>query len=464
MCSFLLSNLEITLDLLKKINYYLQKRGPDETNVIKIKNFIFMHNLLHITGTKTLQPFYKNNIVCLFNGEIYNYLDFGKYNSDGECLIDLYEKYGSNFIKKLDGEFAIVLIDFSENKLIFSKDIFGTKPLFFSINDNNITLSSYRSGLIGLNISNKEIREAVPNKIYTYDFSTKILNKVILHEFDFISQNKTSYDDWCNKFLESVRKRIQNKDYKKFICLSSGYDSGAICCAANVLNEQYKTFTINARENLNCIELRKKINNTKSEQFNLNKANFIKEYNNLIRILEPEKYPKQIYGENAYIWKDKASVGLSVICGKAKMDNFRIFLSGQGADEIYADYGYEGRDKGSGHSCFGGLWPKNMMLVQSNKKFVSNDSEEDVIWKSFFDYPQKQFIMKEDFVSGAHGIEGRFPFLDKYLVQEFLWLAPELKNKNYKAPLEYFLTKYNYPYDKNIKIGFKADYEFNKNL
>ena len=32
-----------------------------------------------------------------------------------------------------------------------------------------------------------------------------------------------------------------------------------------------------------------------------------------------------------------------------------------------------------------------------------------------------------------------------------------LKNKLYKAPLDYFLKRHRYPYDKNTKIGFSAD-------
>ena len=62
--------------------------------------------------------------------------------------------------------------------------------------------------------------------------------------------------------------------------------------------------------------------------------------------------------------------------------------------------------------------------------------------------------MKEEMVSGSHGIEGRYPFLDKYLVQEFLWLTPELKNKNYKSVLFEYLTKNNYPFENKIKRGF----------
>ena len=30
--------------------------------------------------------------------------------------------------------------------------------------------------------------------------------------------------------------------------------------------------------------------------------------------------------------------------------------------------------------------------------------------------------MKEELVAGVHGIEGRYPFLDPKVVQEYLWL------------------------------------------
>ena len=39
-------------------------------------------------------------VVFLFNGEIYNFKDFGDYKSDGHCIIDLYKKYGVDFVKE----------------------------------------------------------------------------------------------------------------------------------------------------------------------------------------------------------------------------------------------------------------------------------------------------------------------------------------------------------------------------
>ena len=90
-----------------------------------------------MTGTPTLQPFTDdNNVVALFNGEIYNYIDLaeelssssGSENknnmtlSDGYVLIPAYRKWGRKFINHLHGEYAIILVDFKENIVILSTD------------------------------------------------------------------------------------------------------------------------------------------------------------------------------------------------------------------------------------------------------------------------------------------------------------------------------------------------------
>lgn len=476
MCSFIFTNLKLNNELIEAINKYLKYRGPDRTNVKEINDYTFIHNLLHITGEMIIQPFIKNDVVCLFNGEIYNYKSFGNYRSDGECLIDLYEKFGDDFFNKLDGEFAICLLDFKKNMLYFTRDIFGTKPIYYNIDENNITIATYESALNTLKCSN--IREVKNNTIYIHNINNSETKTKILHHFNFSRQYKTTYEDWEKAFLNSVKKRINNENRKKFICLSSGYDSGCICLAANLLNENYKTFTINAREDLNIIKARQLKNDKESYQIHFIKSNYLNTRQKLDKIIEPILYyskteiynknsllfPPRKYSTDMYILDDKASIGLSYICDIASNEGYRIFLSGQGADEIYADYGFNGKDSGGGHTRFGGRWPSNMLCEINGKKFISNDVNDDVIWDSFFKSPQRNYIMKEDCVSGAHGIEGRFPYLDKDVVQEFLWLDVKLKNQIYKAPLDFFLQKHKYPYNKGKKIGFKADYAFHKNL
>jgi len=141
------------------------------------------------------------------------------------------------------------------------------------------------------------------------------------------------------------------------------------------------------------------------------------------------------------IKKDKASVGLGMICELAQKKDQRVYFSGQGADEIMSDYGFKGR-KMMSHSEFGGKFPASL-----NGFFP---------WHSFFGGTQIKYLNKEEYVAGCYGIETRYPYLDTALVQEFLWLTPELKNKNYKAPLHEYFKRNNYPFEEGVKKGFRA--------
>lgn len=57
-------------------------------------------------------------------------------------------------------------------------------------------------------------------------------------------------------------------------------------------------------------------------------------------------------------------------------------------------------------------------------------------------------------LDGSYGHECRFPFLDKMVVQEFLWLKVNLKNEKYKYVLDNYLTINNFPFCPGQKIGF----------
>ena len=92
MCSFIFSDKKILN--LNEVNFFTKFRGPDNTNYVELSGYSFVHNLLSITGEYTLQPFVMSDIVCIYNGEIYDYEKYGNYKSDGECLIPLYKKNG----------------------------------------------------------------------------------------------------------------------------------------------------------------------------------------------------------------------------------------------------------------------------------------------------------------------------------------------------------------------------------
>jgi asparagine synthetase B (glutamine-hydrolysing) len=111
----------------------------------------------------------------------------------------------------------------------------------------------------------------------------------------------------------------------------------------------------------------------------------------------------------------------------ARREGRRVFLSGQGGDEIL-----DARRHWPGY-----LFPDKLRQ-----------------WPDFSGGFQTAYLTKEEFVAGALGTEGRFPYLDRNMVQEFLWLSPELKNRNYKAPLHEYMTRCGYPFDEGVKTGF----------
>ena len=446
MCSILCTNKPVKNA--EEINYYLKFRGPDETNVLKDKTngFTFLHNLLSITGEVSPQPFVQNGVVCVYNGEIYNYQEFGGYGSDGECLIDLYKTYGVEFVKRLDGEFVLVLLDFNKDLSVIATDPFKTKPLFYSVENGEFGCATYKTPLE--TIGHQNVMKAIPNTAIVFRLSdSTLLDKFTICEFD-LTQFKTNFDDWNLAFQNAITKRAYNCREKIFIGLSSGYDSGVI--SAELLRQQipFKAITVMGNtENEKVLSARhaaieKSGISTvqtlqKSNEFRFAHQATIEEMTEeFIWTIESSR---NNYKERWKLTDDRGSIWLSGVCNAAKQDGRKIYISGQGADEIFADYGHAGKPKTS-HSNFGGLFPENL---------------EDVFpWPSFYYSSQESYIAKEEYVSGAYGIEARYPFLDKQVVQEFLWLDHKLKNSQYKSVLANYYTIHQLPYSQNQKVGF----------
>jgi len=502
MCGILLTTRGI--EDLPTIIEFLKFRGPDQTNIISIKGLNFVHTLLSMTGPPTAQPFICSNgtTVAFFNGEIYNFQEFGDFDSDGECIIPLYQEYGKEFVKKLDGEFALALVDFETDKLLFSTDVFSIKPLWFAKDELDWGLSSYKSCLERVGFSSPLQVEA--NSTYIFELSSmKKIERMNVYDFD-LSQHKETFDDWNNAFSLAIEKRTRNIKHGIFIGLSSGYDSGAIACELESQGVPFTAYSIIGSENEKTI-LKRIERTTDPRLIDLDRGLFLQARDHLkscceeytlsidngeadmleteisrlsavceeldelepvyrelndpavtdkVRLLRNEKalLEKRIpkfreivsYRKSGQILTDdNGAIGMSHICRKGKSEGQLIYLSGSGADEVFSDYGFGGI-KHFRHSTIGGHFP--------------NDLDSVFPWKNFYDNTQRAYLMKEEHVSGSYGVEGRYPFLDTMVVQEFLWLSAELKNSNYKSVIHNYLTVNEYPFDISQKVGFNCGF------
>lgn len=86
------------------------------------------------------QPFVSKDgsIVLVTNGEIYNHKDIRKQfptyefstKSDSEVIIPLYQKYGLDAPKYLEGMFSFILLDVPKNRFVVARDPIGITSLY----------------------------------------------------------------------------------------------------------------------------------------------------------------------------------------------------------------------------------------------------------------------------------------------------------------------------------------------
>jgi asparagine synthase (glutamine-hydrolysing) len=93
----------------------------------------------------------------VFNGEIYNYVELRhelrhawRFNSqsDTECILAAYDRWGDQCLDHLRGMFAFALWDEGRRRLFCARDRFGIKPFYYAVVDGVFYFSSEAKGLI----------------------------------------------------------------------------------------------------------------------------------------------------------------------------------------------------------------------------------------------------------------------------------------------------------------------------
>ena len=434
MCGIIVSDKKLTKEDYK----FVENRGPDKTNELEINGYYFVHFLLSLTGESTPQPLVDNNIVLIFNGEIYNYKNIlPGAKSDGYSIIEAYKIHGDEFPKYLDGEFTIVLFDFSNNKFIISSDIFKTKPLFYCFDQETFLISSYSSTITKLNKNPVSIKY---NEYLIFNLETKqLIGKNKLYDFN-LEQHKNNYDDFNEKLEQAILKRYPEKN-KPVVSLSSGLDSGTICCVLNKYGKDFTAMSIPKNENTRVLKLRKNKlgNKMKIIQLTDRDKNFYdKKLKNNCELFYWDWRYSANFVQNCIDSKIGALLGKSKIIEESKKENIRVLYSGIGADEVMNIGKYYSRGIGS-------------------PKFFPRELDSIFPWTNFFKGSMENYLKGDEYIGGCFGFETRYPFCDRDLVQEFLWLKPELKNryKNFdlKPPLIQYLEKEKFPFAYQ-KLGF----------
>ena len=150
------------LHILNDMNRAQKRRGPDDEGTYLSPSCGLAHVRLEIIDLITgQQPMVRKQAdrecAIIFNGEIYNMkelktellLEGAEFHtaSDTEVILAGYMLHGKDYIKKLNGIFAIALWDSIPGQIFLFRDRLGVKPLFYTKIAKTLVFASEIKGL-----------------------------------------------------------------------------------------------------------------------------------------------------------------------------------------------------------------------------------------------------------------------------------------------------------------------------
>jgi asparagine synthase (glutamine-hydrolysing) len=429
------------------------------------------------------------SVVLMLNGEIYNAFDMKpelladgckfKSTSDTEVVLYLYLKYGfDGMVKKLNGMFAIVVVDLRKSKLYITRDRFGIKPMYYYNKNGVLAFSSELKCFYALNefkaVLNqemldeylvfrnnlhdtliKDVHSLEPGYYYTYSpgsnlTSTKYFD---INDYNRTFQNTVSFSEEVKRLQEVLKKSVQSQlmsDVKLGCQLSGGIDSSLVTWFAKEIKQDNLLESVSIVFD-NKIFTEKPFIDRVASQLDIISHQFP---------LQADYYQQQIHQACWHFEhpiNHPNTIGIFLLAQRAK-EYVTVLLSGEGADEVFGGYArfYSAMYPYTNRKFFAGLKNtadnKLSYLTQYTKPFTranidvaSMSAEMATSLKSDFKYENathkrqqifnrlngdvfdKQvkydistylpdLLTRQDKMSMAHSIENRVPFLDNDVV------------------------------------------------
>ncbi len=306
----------------------------------------------------------------VFNGEIYNYLELrhelkqlGRTfmsQSDTEVILHAYDQWGADCVKRFNGMWAFCIYDHQRNICFASRDRLGVKPFYYintsdvfafaseqkalvkaglvsaEINENDL-YNYLINGLLEYEESNffKGILELWPGDNLIYDLTTGQTQSSPYYRIDPSLQNDTLSEHALiekigNAFDQAVRLRLRS-DVEVGTCLSGGIDSSALAVSiAELTNKPLHCFTSVFKNHQTINE----------EHFaDLVAGKISARYHKVEPTLEGllNEIDDLVYSQDVPIWSSSTYAQYKVM-ELSKLNNIKVVLDGQGADELFGGY------------------------------------------------------------------------------------------------------------------------------
>lgn len=363
---------KIEKETLDRMLYAIRHRGPDGMNTGINEQVGLGFNRLGFLDLKGgMQPLTNEDeqLLMVCNGEIFNYQELRielkekghhfRTQTDVEVILHLYEEYGLDFPKKLNGQFAIALYDARKKQLILVRDQIGICPLFYTIADGRVIFGSEVKAILEYpGIERKLNLKAVdqlmnypgvvsPNTFFEGIYSLEAGHMLLIREgeeirnleywdliYDMQEEDKGE-EYYAERLRELMKKAISRRliaDVPVGFYVSGGLDSSIVACYIGkfLLNSGYSFSAEIGSGDLDESNFQKMVRDC------------VQSVHSSVKVAEEEIWinlPKVIWHAESAV-KESYDVAAYMLSELVSRSPAKAVLTGQGSDEFF--YGYVG--------------------------------------------------------------------------------------------------------------------------
>jgi asparagine synthase (glutamine-hydrolysing) len=301
----------------------------------------------------------------VFNGEIYNHAELRQKliqqghqlhgSGDAELIPHLYEQWGTDFLSRLRGMFAIAIFDQDTSELLLARDGFGIKPLYWTQNGDHLV---FASEIGALRVAGLVPADVDPDAVWQYlgfgyvpDPMTMWPGVKMLPAGHFLRVKKGAAtvtcwweprfapddslrdEDVTDRLLDTIQKSVAAHlaaDVPVGSYLSSGIDSSLLTALATRIQPEVHTFTIGfegTEDGLGELERARELAHQLGTQHHEQVISSADYWRMLPQIIASQEEPLA----------DPSAPALWFLAQQASQ-HVKAVMSGEGADELFAGY------------------------------------------------------------------------------------------------------------------------------
>ena len=346
-------------------------RGPDASGIYQRAPATLGHARLSIIDLSASgdQPIHNEDktLWITFNGEIFNYPELrddlvGKGHrfytqTDTEVLIHLYEAHGTDMFAHLNGQFAFALWDARKQSLLLARDRVGIRPLFYHLENQRLIFGSEIKAIfadpsisraleprtlsdiftcwtaMGGATPFKDIHQLPPGHFARFDKDGLSIQPYWTLPFGAETDDSRSVDDWVEEIrallLDATRIRLR-ADVPVGAYLSGGIDSTYTSTVVKRnFNNRLHTFSVGFTD--------PRFDEASFQQIAV--ASLGTEHRS-VRCAEADIgriFPQVVWHTETPLLRTGPSP-LFLLSRLVRESDFKVVLTGEGADEVFAGY------------------------------------------------------------------------------------------------------------------------------